>query len=429
MGRPRRPGLAEEERIVFSWVAIAIGWLLLPVLVFVPGAGDAPVLTEFPGASASALAAAPLPGGGLVAVGKASGPAGDDVALAEFGASLALVSSFGDGGRVLTDLGSDSDVAMAVAVQPDGKIVVAGRRGAGRAGDLALLRYNSDGSLDRGFGTAGMAFLDVARDEDEARAVALDAEGRILVAGRTIGNGAAFLVARYTADGLPDSSFARHGYTAVGIGGNDEAFALALQADGHIVVAGRTSTASASDDFALVRLNPDGSRDRSFGKGGKTTLDFAGESDTAFGIGILGDGRLVLAGGAIVGGDDQIALAAFRPDGTPDAGFGSNGKSLLDAGPGSEEAFALAVGADQTITVAGGSITEPGEDLVAARFTSDGQPDVSFGSNGAIVKDVQGGIDEVRAIVSSGDRLLAAGRSTKDPAGRQSAFLLWPLPG
>src|SRR2546426_2863336 len=185
--------------------------------------------------------------------GKALRPYPGDALLALLSALLLILSfahsvdagpgdldaTFGIGGRVLTDFGG-GDRARAVALQADGKIVVAGSSSAGAVGaDFALARYNPGGSLDPTFGSGGRVLTDFGVD-DEARAVALQADGKIVVAGGF--GGAFFALARYNPNGTLDTSFGSEGRVFTNFGGRDGARALALQADGKIVAAGFTSS-------------------------------------------------------------------------------------------------------------------------------------------------------------------------------------------
>src|SRR6185312_12779398 len=186
------------------------------------------------------------------------------VCLAASPASAAagdLDGAFGTGGTVTTDFAGNGDEARAVAVQPDGKIVAAG--GAlGATVDFALVRYRPDGTLDATFGTGGKVTTDFGSAE-QAFAVAVQPDGKIVVAG---GGATGFELARYNADGSLDGTFGAGGKvtTRFGLGlPFTRAHAIVLQPDGKIVVAG-TATSATAPDFGLARYNPNGSLDASF---------------------------------------------------------------------------------------------------------------------------------------------------------------------
>ena len=160
--------------------------------------------------------------------------------------------------------------------------------------DFALARYNSNGTLDTTFGTGGKVTTDFSGNHDWANGLAIQSDGKILTAGvayDATGNWD-FALARYNSDGTLDATFGLDGKVTTELGGRfDEAYALALQPDGKIVAAG-----VARRDFAFARYNPDGTLDASFGIGGTVTIDFSGSSDVASAIAIQSDGRIVAAG-------------------------------------------------------------------------------------------------------------------------------------
>ena len=194
--------------------------------------------------------------GKIVVAGSSNAGGSNDFALARYTKSGVLDASFGTGGKVLSDLGSASnDQAYAVAVQKDGKIVVAGYSDAGGSNDFALVRYTKGGVLDASFGTGGKVLSDLgSASDDGANAVAVQKDGKIVVAGSSDAGGSYdFALARYTKGGALDASFGTGGKVLTDLGGsNDEGSAVAVQKDGKIVVAGY-SNAGGSDDFALAR--------------------------------------------------------------------------------------------------------------------------------------------------------------------------------
>ena len=243
----------------------------------------------------TASAVAIQPDGKIVAAGFS----GTDFALARYNSDLTLDGAFGDGGKVTTNysVSGAGDRADAVAVQPDGKIVVAGSSyDAVEYDEFALLRYNSDGSLDSTFGDGGIVITSIGDiTEDRAYAVAIQPDGKIIVAGESFHD---FAVARYNSDGRLDDSFGDGGIVTTDFGGESAAgYAVAIQADGKIVVAGAGDVYDPSKmncissggyhcqywDFALARYNSDGSLDESFGNAGKATTDLNRRGNDDFG--------------------------------------------------------------------------------------------------------------------------------------------------
>jgi uncharacterized delta-60 repeat protein len=290
-----------------------------------------------------------------------------------------LDTTFGTGGKVITDFPETDDEAFAVAIQPDGKIVVAGPTVVDGAVDFGLARYKLDGSLDVSFGTGGKVTTDFSGSQSIATAVAIQRDGKIVVAGLTDAGGVPdFALARYNPDGSLDPTFGTGGQVTTDFsGGNDQAFGVAIQSDGKIVVAG-----VATIDFALVRYNPDGSLDTRFGTGGKVTTDFSGDSDHAHGVAIQPDGKIVVAGTA---GFAEFALARYNTDGTLDTGFRTDGKLTTDFSGGIEQAHGVAIQPDGKIVVVGVA----GEDFALARYNGDGTLDTSFSSDGKVITESQ----------------------------------------
>src|SRR5690348_14036598 len=216
-----------------------------------------------------------------------------------------LDSTFGTGGIVRTDFAGNIDQANAVAIQPNGQIVAAGSSfsNSKTVEDFIVARYDANGSLDKRFAKNGKITTDFFRNVDSISAVAIQPDGRILVAGfaQTGGTGGTprvFALARYRSDGTPDTSFGNGGALTTSFGGSFAAVsALMLQPDGKIVVAGTVDfnpdLPTSGLDFALARYNPSGTLDGSFGKGGKVVFDFFGSFDQANGAVLQPDGKII----------------------------------------------------------------------------------------------------------------------------------------
>jgi uncharacterized delta-60 repeat protein len=182
-----------------------------------------------------------------------------------------LDPTFGSGGTVTTPIGSGSSAAHALAAQPDGKILAGGETSVGSEGEYALARYNPDGSLDTSFGTSGKVTTAIGSLYDRIHAVALQADGKIVAAGGSEDPpNYDFAVARYNPNGSLDPSFGTDGKVAtpIAVSGGGEAYAIAVQTDGKIVVGGSSGD---NKDFVIARYNPDGSLDASFGTSGIVT--------------------------------------------------------------------------------------------------------------------------------------------------------------
>jgi uncharacterized delta-60 repeat protein len=323
-----------------------------------------------------------------------------------------LDDTFGTGGKVTTDFVGNGDQATAVAIQPDGKIVAAG--GAlGTTVDFALARYRPDGTLDTTFGAGGKVRTDFGSCE-QAFAVAVQPDGKIVAAG---GCATEFELARYNADGTLDGAFGAGGKvtTRFGLGlPLTRAHAIVLQPDGKIVVAG-SATMTTVRDFGLARYNPNGTLDATFGSGGKVTTDIGGQDspDLAWAVALQPDGKIVAAGSSMgPSGGDAFALARYTPGGSLDSTFGANGRVTTGFGGDQDWAQAVAVQGDGKIVAAGktGNQCCLGTfNFSLARYNAGGTLDTAFGTGGKVTTDFDGGTDNAHALVVQTDGKLIAG--------------------
>jgi uncharacterized delta-60 repeat protein len=223
------------------------------------------VVTDFGArSSAEAEAVAIQPDGKIVVAGDATRTR-TDFALARYNADGTLDRSFGTGGRVVSKVGDGFSYAAAIVVQPDGKLVVAGRAYVKPDGVFALVRYSADGKLDPSFGRAGVVVTN-----GNAWALAIQRDRKLVAAGNT---GFRFALARFLEDGSPDETFGRDGKVRTDFHARATANAVVVRAEGKIIAAG-TVGASPWRDFALARYTSSGSLDGSFGSGGKEPTDF-----------------------------------------------------------------------------------------------------------------------------------------------------------
>jgi uncharacterized delta-60 repeat protein len=328
--------------------------------------------TAVDGGNASALAV--QADGKIVVAGSAHG----DFALARFTTSGALDAGFGAGGQVTTDFFGRNDSAAAVAIDGNGRIVVAGIARASDLPDFALARYNSDGSLDVTFGTGGTVTTDYFGRNDGAAAVAVDGSGKIVAAGFAFSGpfpSVEFALARYNPDGSRDATFGTDGRVTTDFGAWESARALAIEPDGKIVLAGASAVfqppPGGFDDFALARYNADGNLDATFGAGGKVTTRFPGAFAEGAGLAIQPNGKLIVVGSAAAAGVIDFALARYDAAGNLDPGFGTGGQLTTDFAGGADFGQAVALQADGAIVVAGGAFVSSSEDFAVARYLGD----------------------------------------------------------
>ncbi len=338
---------------------------------------------------------------------------GQDLENNDFGADFAIVKcnsdgtldqNFGTGGIVLTDLNNlSSDVAQDIALQSDGKVLVAGRTHAGNSFtdySLAVVRYDADGTIDQTFGMGGKAFFPIISMDDYSYEVsmAIQSDGKILISGTTMALGYdTYITVRFTMDGLVDTSFGSNGKVITSLGesfdGNPNA--IAIQPDGKILVGGvgvGPLSYGTWADFALVRYLPDGSPDSSFGINGivLTPVVSGFSAEWVEDLALQSDGKIIAAGSTSEMNMSRMAVVRYNSDGTLDNSFGTSGIVLCLAGSSESNIQGVALTADEAITVVGSTKGQDADtyDFALLRFLSDGLPDNTFGSGGMVISDM-----------------------------------------
>jgi uncharacterized delta-60 repeat protein len=328
-----------------------------------------------------------------------------------------LDPTFGSGGRVTTPFGNDNDYGFAVALQPDGKILLAGTdRGttATPIGEVnfALARYNSDGSLDPSFGVDGQVSTDFNNDDDFGADVAVQPDGKILMTGQTfvLHSGYLFGLARYNRDGTLDPTFDTDGKVTTGFGfGEDYGGEIALQPDGKIIVAG-SSEQGGHWDFALARYNSDGSLDATFDADGKVLTDFTGRRDFGAAVVLQPDGKIVVAGRSESGNNVDFALARYNSDGSLDQSFDVDGTVISDFAKG-DFGYDVVLQPDGKIILAGAILIHDGGDFALVRYNSDGSLDTSFDSDGIVTTDLSPEDTPHEVLLQPDGKMILAGAS------------------
>lgn len=320
-----------------------------------------------------------------------------------------LDPTFGRGGKVITNFTTGNDTANDLAIQADGKIVTAGRAsGTGGFGEFALARYKPDGTLDPTFGQGGRVTTNLTDWQDNAFSVVLQVDGKIVAAGMASLSEleTVFALARYAPDGTLDPTFGGDGVVMTKFSGSDTANDLAIQADGKIVAAG-----TGAGRFALARYKPDGTLDPAFGRGGKVTTGFPGGGASA--VAIQTDSKIVAAGAAGTATLD-FALARYKPDGTLDTTFSGDGKVTTDLTSGNDIAEDVAIQTDGKIVAAGdgGNCCEWTGDFGLVRYKPDGTLDPSFDGDGEVITEFTTNDDLAVGVVLQADgKIVAAGHA------------------
>jgi len=438
--RARRVGAAS---LVASVLAVASGCTPPPAAALDHsfGGGDGIVTTDL-GGFEDAAAVVRQPDGKLVAVGRAGDDvvAGGDILVARYRADGRLDRSFGGGdGIVVTDVAGRDDGASGVALQRDGRIVVVGRTWTGEVGDPAnpnlpvdftdsvVVRYKADGRLDRSFGGGdGIVVTDVGPSGDEAKDVAVQPDGRIVVSGDASVGSVLFLtsrfaVVRYERDGRLDRSFGSGGVAVLdSLAGDNAGAAVELQRDGTILVAGEAggSPFLSAPPLVAARLLADGRLDLSFGGGdGVAEAPFGTPGQWARGTDMLvqRDGKVVVVGSVTTSPlptTTLFAVARFTPDGALDPGFDGDGMARTMMGFAESSAAGVAVQRDGKLVAVGSALDQATRTWrhAIARYNVDGTLDATFDGDGRLTTPAIGTASPARDVLVQPDgRIVTAG--------------------
>lgn len=300
--------------------------------------------------------------------------------LARMNPSGSFDSSFGTSGKVTTTYGTEGFEAMSGALQSDGKIVVIGNAFTNISlgySQIAVVRYNSDGTLDTTFDTDGMAFTQVpTSNEDFVKAVKIQADGKILVGAQSkINFNFDFVLLRYNSDGSLDTAFDSDGIVRTEFPNNEAIYDIALQSDGKIVAVGYKG--NTNDDLYVVRYNTDGSIDTSFATSGFFTYDFASNHNYITTVAMTSDNKIVLGGRYQNGAGNSPFVARLNNNGTFDTSFDTDGILILAT---DEQINDVVLQADDKIIAAGLSNGKFG----VWKLNTNGAFDTTFGTAGKV---------------------------------------------
>ena len=351
-----------------------------------------------------------------------------DFALARYNPDGTLDTSFGKGGKVTTDFDGSEDIARALAIQTDGKIVAVGLYVKGSDFAFAIARYTSSGKLDQTFGQGGkvLTHFSFGASNAESRFVAIQSDRKILVGGMVYhsSTGVDFALARYKPDGSLDSSFGADGMVTTNVSFDyDSAYAAVIQSTGKIVVGGVTEfydPTAPTLHFMLVRYLPDGTVDTTFGPDGTGIVitQFGQNSETLHDLAVAPDDSLVAAGSinSPSGFDpdfiDQFVVAKFTAEGILNQSFGKRGKVTTAFGPDAGgDAYTVLLQPDGRIVAAGDAGPNGGHaDFGLARYNADGTLDDSFGQNGLVLTAISSAPDSANGLaMQSNGKLIAVG--------------------
>lgn len=368
---------------------------------------DGMLTTYFGAPQNEALAVAIQPDGKIVAVGFMRIGVNDDFAIARYNSNGTLDTTFDVDGLVTTAIGTGNDVATSIAIQSDGKIVVGGYYRATND-DFAVVRYNTNGSLDTTFGAGGKALTPISTSgNDQANAVALQSDGKIIAAGTT---GSTFGVARFNTDGSLDTTFSTDGKQTVAT--TTSANAVQLQSDGKIVLAGRSTSA-----VVVARLDTSGNLDTTFDTDGRVSTTVGLSTSSAEVVLIQPTGQILIGGRASISGTGNDFLAVqYNPNGSLDNSFDGDGILTVALAPGniSEVAETGVLQPDGNVVLAGNTDT----DIGLIRFGTGGNLDTTFDSDGIVSTDeIAGSSYFYDSAIQADGKILVAGRTERPDLG------------
>jgi uncharacterized delta-60 repeat protein len=356
-------------------------------------------------------------------------------AVARYTSNGSLDSSFGSGGKFSTRVGKYWDTVAATAIQPDGKILVAGDsmfivNGTLSGHLMQLVRYNANGSLDTTFGSKGVVSFSFTRNSSqESGNVAVQSDGKIDLAGWVAGSPNALALVRFTSNGSLDTTFGSGGSEQIhvnsgGIGepDNGSRVQLVLQPDGRMVVSGTVTLPTTPGNYdtyaALARVNSNGTLDSSFGNGGEVAAALGSTASQAAGLALQQEGKLVVVGHARNPLFVDMALARFNSNGALDSSFNGTGLLDLDIGVAPYNADLhyhqnalndVAIQSDGKFVAAGVADGDSYSRFALLRVNGNGSVDSTFGNAGLILTSITSNGDSPNAIALQSDGKIVLG--------------------
>lgn len=353
--------------------------------------GDGKVTDSFDTGNDDGQSVLIQPDGKILVAGHAYIQGDIDFVVVRYNSDGSHDNSFSTDGMASVNFGASfNDYGSDMVLQSDGKIVVAGHTdGSSSDIDLAMTRFNADGSIDQTFGTQGRTIIDVGSIYDIARGIDISSTGKLVVTGDAWGNA---FVAQFNSDGSPDNSFGTNGVVITSIP-NVSTYPqdVKCQPDGKIVVAGYYAPDISDIDFMVLRYNSDGSLDNTFSNDGIVNTDIAAGHERGYSFYLHSDGKITVIGISF----NKSAMARYNSNGTLDLSLNNSGKLEL---PGTTDYYTNVI--DQQVDgkyIFGGVYRDPNVNLSRAialmRVNYDGTFDTGFGTNGIVTTTFSGNLD------------------------------------
>jgi uncharacterized delta-60 repeat protein len=320
----------------------------------------------------------------------------------------ALDLTFGNGGKTSLDFLGNNDEARDVLIQPDGKILVAGTCNINFENRFAVVRYTSNGTLDDTFDGDGKAEIQFGSTPlTFGSCMALQPDGKILLGGSSfVDNRWKIALARLNTDGSLDNTFSNDGLLTHIFGASDFCNAIALQPDGKIIIAGNSGSPVVGQHFSVFRFNSNGTIDPTFNTGSVST--YIGVESGALSVAVQNDGKIVLAGRTTDGVYSDAALLRYDANGVLDPTFDSDGIKTITLDPYEDYFTKVEALSNGKLLVGGVSNIE----FALVRLNANGSLDNTFSGDGIIEADMNDSFDELYDFaIDANGKIVAAGHS------------------
>lgn len=323
-------------------------------------------------------------------------------------AATEIDTSFGEDGLSLQDFKIGNDEAYGIAVQEDGKILVAGYSSNGAVKDLIVSRFLADGTLDTDFNSDGVFSYSLGNGDTIGRSLVVQEDGKIIIGGSSYDGGARVTVLRVTPEGYLDTSFSADGYVILPVDdGEIISTAVQLSATGSIVVSATVAPTASADYAFFARINSEGQLDNSFSEDGRTTYQDATTDIRMNTIAVQGDGKILSGGSFTEGSVTQAGLLQLNEDGTVDSSYASDGKSLVTTDAVGSVINSMVPGSDGSIIIAGALNNGDYNEAFVGKVKGDGTADADFGTSG-IYKTTYSKENVVNGVTLQADNSISA---------------------
>jgi uncharacterized delta-60 repeat protein len=380
---------------------------------------DGIVITSFIGFDATVQALLIQPDKKILAGGTISKSGLNQFGLARYNSDGSLDESFGNLGKVVSDY-PELMLLSSIALQSDGKIVVAGNlfNSGFTISHFVLVRYDTNGILDRTFGIDGRVITNLSNKLDKITSIIIQNDGKILASGTTSDdlNYSDFSIVRYNSNGTLDTSFGNNGITITSIRTWDFGYAMVLQDDNTIVISGSTSNEfnpvfGPDYDFLVIKYDKYGVLDSTFGNGGSVIIGTAEANEKALSVNVLSDGKIVIAGEHHIM-KYSFMISQLLSNGDLDTSFGNNGIVLNELTSQFIESVAMQTDGKFLITEYNGTGGCCSADIKLIRFLADGNFDSTFGTNGIVTANFLNENNQANSIAIQDDgRIIIGGIS------------------